>query len=116
MDKHGLVPINARHEKTIRTGCLGRLKFLVHTPAIGSFVRTLSDCMHTNCLLYPVSGDKGRHAKKRLTLRLPVDTIAGVKRAAKRQKKSQADVIDDAVRPVLIAQEFIKKPSKRNNE
>ena len=40
---------------------------------------------------------------------MPPDTIAAVKRAAKRQKKSQADVINDAVRPVLIAEGFIKE-------
>jgi hypothetical protein len=42
-------------------------------------------------------------------MRLPIDTIVGVKRAAKRQKKSQADFIDGVVRPVLIAEGFIKE-------
>jgi predicted HicB family RNase H-like nuclease len=58
---------------------------------------------------------KGRPPKQklnrgRLTVRLPVDTIAGVKRAAKRQKISQADFIDQCVRPVLIADGIIKEP------
>lgn len=48
----------------------------------------------------------------RITLRLPVDTIAGVKRAAEHQEKSQADIINDAVRPILIAQGFIKEKAK----
>jgi hypothetical protein len=42
-------------------------------------------------------------------LRLPVETIAAVKRAAKRQKKSQADFIDGAVRLALGAAGILKK-------
>jgi hypothetical protein len=44
---------------------------------------------------------------------MPVDTINGVKRAAERQRISQADYIDAAVRPALIAAGIIKQ-EKRN--
>jgi hypothetical protein len=122
-----LAPVNARHEKSVLAGFLGRQKLLVHTHTIGSCVRTLSDCMHNNCLLYPrflaikrampAGKPKGRPPKQsenrgRITLRLPVDAIAGVKKAAKRQRTSQADYINDAVRPVLIAQGIIKEKAK----
>ena len=52
---------------------------------------------------------KQKGNRGRMTVRLPVDTIAGIKRAARRQEKSQADVIDDAVRLILIAEGFIKE-------
>lgn len=51
---------------------------------------------------------KGKENRGRLTVRLPVDTIKGIKRAAKRKKISQADYIDAAVRPALIADGIIK--------
>jgi uncharacterized protein (DUF1778 family) len=65
----------------------------------------------------PAGKPKGRPPKQsekrgRITLRLPVDTIAGVKKAAKRQRTSQADYINAAVRPVLIAQGIIKEKAK----
>jgi hypothetical protein len=59
---------------------------------------------------------KGKENHGRLTLRLPVDTINGVKRAAERQKKSQADYIDAAVRPVLIADGIIKGTTHERND
>ena len=91
-----------------------------YTHTIGSFVRTLSGLYAQNLFTYirfpAMKGGmprgrppKGKQNRERLTLRLPPDTIAAVKRAAKRQKKSQADVINDAVRPVLIAEGFIKE-------
>jgi hypothetical protein len=55
---------------------------------------------------------KGEEVRGRLTLRLPPDLIAGVKRAAKRRKMSQADYIDAVVRPALIAEGFIKEKAK----
>jgi hypothetical protein len=57
----------------------------------------------------PPKGDQNR---ERLTLRLPPDLIAGIKRAAKRQKKSQADFVDAAVRAVLIAEGILRPPPK----
>jgi hypothetical protein len=46
-------------------------------------------------------------------MRLPIDTINGIKRAAKRQKKSQADYVNDVVRPALIAEGFIRETRAR---
>ena len=46
-------------------------------------------------------------------MRLPIDTIAGIKRAAERQKKSQADYVNDVVRPALIAEGVIKETRTR---
>jgi hypothetical protein len=60
---------------------------------------------------------KGEQRRGRLTLRLPPDLINAVKRAAKRQKKSQTDYLDDAVLPLLVAEGILKErprePSKR---
>jgi uncharacterized protein (DUF4415 family) len=61
----------------------------------------------------PRGRPKGTRNRERLTVRLPPDTVAAVKRSAKRQKKSQADVINDALRPALIAQGFLKETRTR---
>ena len=55
---------------------------------------------------------KQKGNRGRITLRLPVDTIADIKWVARREKKSQADVIVDAVHLILIAQGFIKEKVK----
>jgi hypothetical protein len=52
---------------------------------------------------------KGKENRGRITLPLPVETIKGVRRAAKRRGQSQPDYIDDAVRPRLIADKIIKE-------
>jgi len=52
---------------------------------------------------------KGKETRGRLTVRLPPDLIAGLKRAAKRRKMSQADYLIGAVRPALIAEGFLKE-------
>lgn len=59
---------------------------------------------------------KGKENRGRLTLRLPMDTIRGVKRAAKRKGLSQADYIDAAVRPALIADRIIKENANQENQ
>jgi uncharacterized protein (DUF1778 family) len=57
----------------------------------------------------PRGRPKGTKNRERLTVRLPPETVAAVKRAAKKEKKSQADVINEALRPALIAKGFIKE-------
>jgi hypothetical protein len=42
-------------------------------------------------------------------MRLPQDTIRGIKRIAKRRKKSQSDFVNSCVRPVLVTEGFIKE-------
>jgi hypothetical protein len=56
---------------------------------------------------------KQNENRGRLTVRLPIDLIAGIKRAAKRRMVGQADYVVEAVRPLLIAEGFIKEPRTR---
>lgn len=85
-----------------------------------TFVRTFK-CVHKillfRLLLVPIIQRsmargrplKGTENRERLTVRLPPETIKGVKRAAKRKKISQADYIDAAVRPALIKDGLLKE-------
>jgi hypothetical protein len=116
-NEHSFTPVNARHEEPI--GLAGfSAQDDVHTYTIGSVVRTLNE-LYAQYLftLSPVVAIKegmprgrplkGEEVRGRLTLRLPRDLIAGIKRAAKRQRLSQADFVDGTIRPILIAQGFI---------
>jgi hypothetical protein len=55
---------------------------------------------------------KGHEPRGRFHARLPADLLAGIKRAAKRRKMSQSDYLDTVLRPVLIAEGFIKEKLK----